>query len=419
MRGRSSEHFQNNKSQRGIHGSSVEISRLKRDASFCENISRVLDVYASHRRQASNAATRAALMLTLQSLALPQREIAKRLGVGETYLSRLLHEESGLEIPSSLLSSLSQRLGVRPKLLEEIRQQEIAQTNSFRRSLEAMESPAVFDLVFQQRLDALHSPDPNAAKRLFLRCRRDGRDALRILLARRADYYAARTALVLNDIGHSLNDVTEAMFYARLARELLASPSAETRDQFADFSDDYVNAVYAEGLTLRLLGFHQQARKKQREIIQHHPSSHWYTHACREELLSYLLNTRIQKKTAFELLTIHRDSLGTLETPARAIWDFTARQTEASIWTGLGKPELALEIMGDLHTQMQSWSAVTNVQQASFLRLYGHAFLKARQRDRAADALFQGYELARQAGLTHQQRLIEQTLERVNLTILR
>ncbi len=374
----------------------------------------MLDSYV-HQSQAEahQAAARVGLMQILQTSRLSQREIAGRLNIGETYLSKVLHEDSSEKISSSLVQKLVFLLGASGSLHDQIQwhlESVAGHQKITKLSLHDEASQQMFETVFQQRISALLSQKPSQAKRYFLQCSRYGVQVIEILLARRAYYHAARVALVLNDIFHTLNRLPDAMFYSKLASQLLYSPDLELREQFEDFKEYYVNALYAEGVTLRLLGFHRQARKKQQEIILHYPSSTWYAHAHRENLLAYLLNTRIQKKVAFDLLKAHQVALGALESSDKAIWELTAQRNEAEVWLGLGLAGRSLEMLSDLLPKLNFTSGITNVHQVSFLRLYGKAFIKSRQKSAAFDILEQALVLAIGAGLVHQQHWIESKL---------
>jgi hypothetical protein len=376
----------------------------------------VLDSYL-HQSQAEAhlAAARVGLMQMLQTSRLSQREIAGHLKIGETYLSKVLHEDSSEKIPASLVQRLVFLLGAPRSLHNEIQwhlENVAGHKKITKLALHDEASQPMFETVFQQRISALHSQEPSQAKRYFLQCSNYGVHVIEILLARKAYYHAARVALVLNDIFHTLNRLADAMYYAKLASQLLFSPPLDLREQFEDFKEYYVNALYAEGVTLRLLGFHRQARKKQQEIISQYPSSAWYAHAHRENLLAYLLNTRIQKKVAFDLLKAHQVALGALESSDKAIWEFSAQRNEAEVWLGLGFVGRSLEMLSDLFPRLNFTSGTTNVHQVSFLRLYGKAFFQARQKQQADAYLQQGLALAMAAGLTHQQSWIEADLQK-------
>jgi transcriptional regulator with XRE-family HTH domain len=354
------------------------------------------------------AALQAGVMYVIASSGLSQRALAQTLGVGETYVSRLLAHNAD-EISIAFINRAMCVLKLNNKMRETLR----FHLEQYKRSL-FIETAIQFEdssehlmqTVFDWRVDALLHKDPVASKTLFWRCRHRGQLVLNLLLKRRSYYLAARVALVLNDICHTLNALPLAMFYARLARELLLRVHpVETPD-----TNHYlVNAIYAEGVTLRLLGFGRQARKKHQEITTNHKQSPWFVHALREDLMAYLLNSHVDEKVALKLFAQHQRAMFDFNHPDHAIWRLTMQRQVAEIEIASRKFASAVEKLTELENQITATQGMTVIHHTSLLHLKGRAQLYDKKVDAGLETLHITWNLAVEAGLLHQQKSIMKT----------
>lgn len=362
------------------------------------------------------ATVRAGVMQVLLFTGLSQREVARLLNVSEAYLSRFLANEAQMisaPLVKKMIDQFKPPKVLQDQLLWHLEQYHKCKKLVFKIQLEEP-SLVLMTTVSDLRIDGLLHSEATESKRLFLRCQQYGHLVLQNLLFRRAYYLAARVALVLNDIAHSLDRLVWAMFYARLARELLE----RTDTDFDDAGNYLLNAIYAEGVTLRLLGFSKQARQKQQEIIVGYPESHWFSHALREDMMAYLLNSHIERSVANQLLKRHLDSIRHLQQEEHAIWRFTADRNQAQILAKTGELSKALELMKDLYKKLLDTSGMTVVHRASFFRLYGAMNLSARQIDIGLELLQDAWQLAHNAGLTHQKNQILYHFEQANILVI-
>jgi hypothetical protein len=352
----------------------------------------------SHR-----AAIRMGVQQLLSQSGWTQQRLAKAINSSEQRFNRCLRDtdDFGLSAYTTLTLDTFKALSseLLPSAFEETMfhlEQYIQATHALQDALPDFSAAQIMDQAWSYRIGSLYTQDPEASVLSLREGVQFATQAIRSLMARHAWLEAARVALVAHDWMHTLHRLGTAAYYATLAEHLLNQIQHTASERYY-----FINAMYALGVTRRMLKQPRSAREIFDRIKLEYPSSRWKPHAQREALMTRL-DEGFDLKNWSEDWDKHRKTLDAYSSSITAWDEFTAHRIRAEAWTKKRLVKQAQREWDRLSSVIETTEGVTIVHRVTFQKKFAQAQVQFGYIDNAFGMLTQAFNQATRAGLTHQ-----------------